>query len=113
MKGLCGLEASVLGSGGCPRQAGHGGECYWWLAWSGDAGWRVIVYSGTAYNRRRRCKGAFTSEPDIRDIAHLLRVLSPLKKREVARRTAESERQPRCKPEYTLEERGKDVMLRG
>lgn len=108
-------HSKVVGAGPCPRARGHAGECYWWLAWEGDAGWRVIVYSGDAYNRQRRCKGSFIAEPDVRDVGHLLRVLSPLKKREVAKRTPASEPpSPRCTPLYRLERRGEEaVIVRG
>ena len=106
---LCLAVSSVHGAGPCPRRVGHAGECYWWIAWDGDAGWRVIVYSGDPYNRRRRCMGSFSAEPSTQDVAHLLRVISPLRKREVARRTPASEPEPSCTPVYDQRE----VVLSG
>ena len=98
MIGLCQRESSVHGAGPCPRGAGHRGECYWWLPWEGDAGWRVIVYSGQPYSRRRRCMGSFTSEPSIYDVNFLLKTLAPLRRREVARRSPASEPTPISRP---------------
>lgn len=111
MTGLCGLEPKVRNTGGCPRQAGHDGECYWWLAWEDGEGWRVIVYSGKPTGRRKRCKGRFTEKPDVRDVAHLLHVLSPLKKQEVARRTPDSEPPPSDPDPFRLTPDGGKLVL--
>jgi hypothetical protein len=86
------MPSSVHGAGGCPRAAGHEGDCYWWLPWEdGTGAWRVIVYSGEPQRRRRRCKGVFVDEPRLSDVARLLRTIAPMKRREVARRTPVSE----------------------
>lgn len=70
--------------------------------WEDEQGiWRAIVYSGEPYDRQRRCTGAFTDPPTLEDVARLLQVIAPLKKREVARRTPVSEPMPRFRPVYS------------
>lgn len=92
---LCRKPTDVHGAHGCPRQQGHGGEHYWWLEWDGDdSRWHVLVYSGAAQGRRRRCKGTFSERPTAPDVHKLLKTVSTLKKREIARRTPESEPYP-------------------
>lgn len=102
----CGRESVVHNAGGCPRYAGHSGECYWWLSWSSAGAWRVIVYSGDPRTRRRRCRGVFTAEPELEDVNQLVRTIAVLRKRELARCTPESEPQPEPGPEPFVFESG-------
>jgi hypothetical protein len=60
--------------------------------------WHVMVYSGLAEERRKRCKGTFSDRPTALDVHRLLKVVSPLKKRQVVRRTPESEPEPASQP---------------
>jgi hypothetical protein len=92
---LCRLPTDVHGAHSCPRQWRHDGPCYWWLEWKGeDSRWHVMVYSGLAEDRRKRCKGTFAERPTAPDVHGLLKVVSTLKKRQVARRTPQSEPEP-------------------
>lgn len=88
MRGMCGLLSDVVGAGGCPREAGHDGECFWFIPWelAGPDDWRVIVYSGTAANRVRRCRGRFTAMPELTDVHQLLLTLSTYRHREQQKR---------------------------
>lgn len=92
MTELCNAPTAVDGAQPCPRARGHVGEHYWWLTWEvGPRNWPAIVYSGEPEERRRRCRGRFLAVPDAGDVYLLLLTISPLKKRELARRTRASE----------------------
>lgn len=96
---LCWRSSDVHGAHDCPRKWGHEGPCYWWLDWeAGDGRWCVMVYSGEAQGRQRRCKGTFSAPPNARDVHKLLRTISPLKKLEIAHKTPVSEPQPHSRP---------------
>lgn len=77
---LCEHESGVYGAMPCPREAGHRGDHFWVLKWEfgGVDGWgcpddwRVLVFSGTPYDRRLRCRGRFTAEPELADVNFLL-----------------------------------------
>lgn len=94
---ICGRDPlpPVHGAQGCPRKAGHKGPCYWTIAWEEESGlFRVIVYSGPPEERRKRCKGVFSGPPSALDVHALLETLSPIRKREIGRRTPQSEPEP-------------------
>lgn len=110
---LCGHPSDVYGAEPCPREAGHAGEHYWSLPWEEGSCWRVIVYSGAPYDRRRRCAGVFTAEPRAADIARLLRTIAPLRRAEVARRTPVSEPALVSTPLYPKPDMRGMVLVRG
>lgn len=92
---LCGHDCGIHGAEPCPRAAGHSGDHLWWLCFEIDCTYHVIVYSGTnAYERRKRARGRFSDPPDITAVRHLLEQLSPLRRRELDRRTPVSEPEP-------------------
>lgn len=77
---LCRHDSGIHGALPCPREAGHRGEHFWVIAWEhgGPSGWgiptdwRVVVFSGSVDDRRRRCRGRFTSRPALEDVNLLL-----------------------------------------
>jgi hypothetical protein len=80
---LCGHPTDVEGARPCPREAGHGGDHYWWIPFEAfDRCWKVVVYSGPPKERVRRCRGTFVSEPDGFDVLWLLQLISRLRERE-------------------------------
>jgi hypothetical protein len=89
---LCGAPTVVRGAKPCPRAKNHPGVHYWWIPWlDGRGEWRVVVYTGEPEERVRLARGVFCDSPSGQDVAELLRVLSPLKHAEKARRTPHSE----------------------
>lgn len=85
---LCGKPAHyVHGAEGCPRESGHPGPHYWWIPFE-VGNWRVVVYEGLAPQRRRVCRGSFTSEPSAHDVYRLLVTIGNVRRRELKRRRA-------------------------
>lgn len=82
---LCGKTSRVHGSEPCPREYGHSGQCMWWIPFE-VGNWRVVVYEGLAPQRRRVCRGGFTSEPSAQDVYQLLLTVGNSRRREMARR---------------------------
>jgi len=96
---LCNAPTVVEGAHGCPRTKGHAGQHLWWVTWEiGPGNWQAIVYSGEPQERTRRCRGRFSASPDAEDIHLLLLTLSPMRKREQARRTPHSAPEPVAGP---------------
>lgn len=79
---LCGEPTDVIGAGACPREHGHPGDCYWWIAFELGASWRVVVYSGEPQERVPRCRGAFVDDPGAGDVYWLLVLIAELNARE-------------------------------
>ncbi len=79
------MPSKVHGAMPCPREYGHRGAHYWWVPFE-LGGWRVVVYSGEAPERKRICRGGFTSMPHGTDVHQLLVTVGTLRRREQARR---------------------------
>lgn len=89
---LCNEPTDVHGAFGCPREAGHSSEHYWWLPFEHQGCWRVAVYWGAPAQRRYVARGAFVRVPTAHDVAALLVTIGELHRREQRRR----EERKRC-----------------
>lgn len=98
------------GAAGCPREHGHSGEHFWWIAWQfggyPNGYWKVMVYrtsTDPGGGRIAVAKGNFASKPNGRDVLALLQLLTRKRLEEKARAAhARANPQPLVEPPEAL-----------
>ncbi len=75
---LCLQRAPFIGGASCPREQGHPGECFWWLAWqlggNPEGYWVAVVYRGAS--REAVSRGTFMEKPTMHDILAYLQLIT-------------------------------------